>query len=73
MTREKAPVSPSKSRGRCQIDDREHAQTRRTTRSVTKHCASACPRPEVCPSSIVSVITFLQTGVRRKSGITSAP
>jgi hypothetical protein len=72
MTREKAPVSPSKSRGRCQIDDREHAQTRRTTRSVTKHCASVSP-PGSMSQLHVSVITFLQTGVRRKSGITSAP
>ena len=31
MTRGKVPVSPSKLRGRCQIDGREHAQTNQTT------------------------------------------
>ena len=44
MTRGKVPVSPSKLRGRCQIDDREHAQTRRTARSMTEHRASMSPR-----------------------------
>ena len=43
MTRGKVPVSPSKLRGRCQIDDREHAQIHRTTRSMTEHRTSVCP------------------------------
>jgi len=67
MTREKVPVSPSKTRGRCQGDDREHAQTRRTTRSVTEHRASVCP----CQSTradLPGTIRSVGAGNRAKSG-----
>ena len=58
MTRGKVPVSPSKLRGRCQIDDREHAQTRRMARSMTEHRASVSPHQSTradLPRTIQSV------------------